>query len=306
MTHPDSGRDASAPAKPIPAIPPFAGLVLGVVSVGSAALLVRLAGEAPPLVIGAYRMLIASAVVVLGALLFARRDLRAYRRSDLPALLGSGVFLALHFAAWVASLRYTSVASSVVLVTTSPLWIALAAPFTTGDPTPKQALVGVLVAMTGAAIIAFGDAGIDLGALGGNALALIGAAAIAGHRLTGRRLRARLSLMAFIAAVYPVAAVCLLAAALATGDAMTGFSAATWNAIAALGLVPQVVGHSAFNWALGYLSPVTVSTALTTEPIAASLLAWLVLGEPPTVTQAAGGLVVLAGVSIALRAEGRR
>lgn len=280
--------------------------MLGVAGVGSAALLVRLAGEAPPLAIGAYRMLIGSVVVVLGALLFARHDLRAYRRSDLPALLGCGVFLALHFAAWIASLRYTSVASSVVLVTTSPLWIALAAPFTTGDPTPKQALVGVLVAMTGAAVIAFGDAGVDLGALGGNALALVGALAIAGHRLTGRRLRTRLSLMAFISVVYPIAALCLLIAALVTGEAMTGYGPATWSALAALGLVPQVVGHSAFNWALAYLSPVTVSTALTAEPIAASLLAWLVLGEPPTPTQAAGGLVVLAGVYTTLRAEGRR
>ena len=306
MTPPGFGRDPGAPARPSPPFPPFAGLVLGVVSVGSAALLVRLAGEAPPLAIGAYRMLIGSAVVVLGAVLFARGDLRAYRRSDLPAIVGSGVFLALHFAAWITSLRYTSVASSVVLVTTSPLWIALAAPFTTGDPTPKRALAGVLVAMTGAAVIAFGDAGVDLGALGGNALALLGALAIAGHRLTGRRLRARLSLMAFVAAVYPIAALCLLAAALAAGEAMTGFSSATWSAIAALGLVPQVVGHSAFNWALGYLSPVSVSTALTTEPIAASVLAWLVLGEPPTLTQAAGGVVVLAGVYITLRAEGRR
>jgi drug/metabolite transporter (DMT)-like permease len=286
-------------------VPPLAGLAVGVVSVGSAALLVRLAGEAPPLTIGAYRMAIGSAVVVLGALLFARADLGTITRGDLPALFWSGVFLALHFATWIASLRLTSVASSVVLVTTSPLWIALAAPFTTGDPVSRRALLGVLTAITGAGIIAAGDAGIDPGALAGNLLALAGAWAIAGHRLTGRRLRARLSLMAFVATVYPIAAVCLVSAAVLAGEPLSGFSATTYHAIAALGLVPQVIGHSAFNWALGYLSPVTVSTALTTEPIAASLLAWAVLGEPPTATQAAGGVVVLTGVYITLRADRR-
>jgi drug/metabolite transporter (DMT)-like permease len=209
----------------------------------------------------------------------------------------------MHFGFWISSLRHTSVASSVVLVTTYPLLVAAASPLVTGDRPARRTVLGILVALAGSAVIAYHDAGVSEGALWGNLLAVLGSATVAGHFLIGRRLRVRLSLLAYVAVVYPVAALCLLAAALAAGDTLAGFAPATYLWMALLGLGPQVLGHSTLNWALKHLTAVAVTTAVMAEPVGASLLVWLALGEAPARLQALGGAVVLTGVALALTAE---
>ncbi len=276
-------------------------LIFAVAMVSTAALLIRLAGDAPPLVVGAYRLGIASLVVLPLALV--RGELRGFPRSLLLPGLASGVCLALHFGFWISSLQHTSVASSVLLVTTNPLLVAAASPLVPGDRPSHRTVAGILVALSGSAAIAYGDAGIDPGSLFGNALALAGSAAVAAHYLIGRQLRARLSLLAYIAVAYPVAAVCLLLAAVATGNPLTGFAAPAYLWMVLLGLGPQVLGHSSLNWALKHLSAVAVTAAVMGEPVGASLSVWLVLGEAPTLLQVAGGAVVLAGVFLALKPE---
>ncbi|HLC30934.1 MAG TPA: DMT family transporter [Dehalococcoidia bacterium] len=287
-------------------MPPQLVLALGVVAVSSAAVIIRLAGEAPALVIGAYRLGIASLVVVPAVSFIAPRDLRAYPRHLIPQVLASGVLLALHFAFWIASLDYTSVAASVVLVTTAPLMVAPLSYWLTGDRVTRQTLGGILIGLIGIGLIAFGNALSEAGSLVGDGLALLGAAAMAGHQLAGRRLRRRLSLPAYIAVIYPVAAVALWGAAGISGGPLIGFSAATYGYLLLLGLLPQVLGHSMLNWSLGHLSAVAVSTAVMAEPVGATVLAFLVLGEAPGMNEVLGGAVVLGGVYLALRGEGRR
>ena len=188
-----------------------------------------------------------------------------------------------------------------MLVTTSSLWIALLSPYFSRDTVSRRTMAGVGIALCGTAVIAFGDAGVDLGSLWGNALALLGAFAIVGHRFTGRDLRARVSLWAYIAVVYPVAAVMLIGMAVLSGGGFTGYAPQTYAVLTVLGLGPQLVGHSAFNWALGHLNAVTVSTSVMAEPVGATLLAWALLAEAPTATQVLGGVVVLSGVLLAMR-----
>lgn len=251
--------------------------------------------------------MIASLVIVPAAAIMWGRRPRLPAQAGVPVLhiTVSGLFLALHLGTWIASLSYTSIASSTVLVTTTPIMLALLPARWRGDPLSRLAVAGVLIAFAGGAVIAFGDAGIDLGMAFGDALALAGAAAMVGHRTTGRQLlRAGLPPLTFLAVVYPVAALSLVAVALPLGQPLFGFGDQTYLALLGLGLVPQLIGHSALNWALTRLSAVSGATAVTGgEPLGATLLGILLLNEVPTVSQAVGGVIVLGGTYMVLRQE---
>lgn len=279
-------------------------LFISVAAISPAALLIRVANvDASPLVIGAYRLSIAALIVVPAALVTSHKSLDALRRDDLWLLLISGVCLALHLAFWITSLSYTSIASSVVLVTTTPLMLAVLPRRWTSDVVTRRTIAGIAVALVGTAVIAYADAGTGQHRLFGDALALLGAAAMAGHRVLGRRLMSEMPLMPYVAVTYPVAAVVLLAGAVASGAALSGFSTQTYGAVALLALGPQIIGHSAANWSLQRMSAVAVSTAIMAEPVGASILAAIFLAEFPGVWVIVGGVAVLAGIALTVGAE---
>lgn len=283
---------------------PIAVLFAGVALTSTAPLLVKLAlGEASPVVIAMLRMVITAALVTPFAWAVQGQHFRRYDRRRVLLTVAAGLLLALSFVLWMSSMAMTSVASSVVLGTTMPLWVALAGPFFTKDKVGTTALVGVAVAIGGAAILAAGDAGLGMGTLAGNGLALLSAMTNAGHRLLGRVLREDLPLLAFIGVLYPVAAAALLLTGWASGQQVTGLSEATYGWILLLALGPQIIGHSIYNWALGKLTAVTVTSGIMVEPVFSILWAALLLADTPTVTQVAGGLVVLAGVYVTQRAQ---
>jgi drug/metabolite transporter (DMT)-like permease len=277
-------------------------LVVGVLCVSSAAVLIRLAA-APPLVIAAYRLLFASAVVIPLALVLARDELVGLDRADLRRIVASGLLLALHFALWITSLEYTSVASSVVLVTTSPLWVALAAPYVLHEPVPRKMYAGVGLAFVGVAVIARGDIAFGRDAVVGDLLALGGALAVAAYFIIGRGVRGHVSLLAYVAVAYGTAAAALVVAALASGAQMIGYARETWAYMLALALGPQILGHSSFNWALRRLSAPFVAATVLAESVGSVVLAWLVLSEKPPHTTLLGGALILAGLFISASAE---
>ncbi|MDE2968817.1 MAG: DMT family transporter [Chloroflexota bacterium] len=278
-----------------PAFVVYGGLALGVSAVSSAAVIIRLA-DAPSLTIAAYRLALASAVVVPLGLAFEWGALSSLTRRQWGLVLAASVCLAAHFAFWIASLEHTSVASSVVIVTSNPVMVAIGAALFLRERSSPRVVAGIAIAVTGGLVIALGDW--DLGArrLFGDFLALLGAVAVAGYYIAGRSLRERLSILGYIAPVYGTAAVILVAAALATGSRLTGFGIEVYGWLVLLALLPQLVGHSSLNWSLGYLPATLVATAVMAEPIGASLLAWAVLDEAPPVATVAGGALVLAGV----------
>ena len=200
------------------------------------------------------------------------------------------------FAFWIASLEHTSVASSVVIVTSNPIYVAIGAAVLLRERSSMRVMVGIAIALAGGVVIALGDWGLGDRRLFGDSLALLGAVAVAGYYIAGRNLRERLSILGYIAPVYGAAAVILVAAALATGTQLTGFGVEVYGWLVLLALLPQLVGHSSLNWSLGYLPATLVATAVMAEPIGASLLAWLVLDEAPPVSSVAGGALVLVGV----------
>jgi drug/metabolite transporter (DMT)-like permease len=287
-------------------------LVAGILAVSAASIFVRFAQrEADSLVIAAGRLALATLALAPLALARHREALRALTRHDLALALGAGVLLAIHFASWIASLAMTTVLLSVVLVTTTPLWVALLSPFVLHERLARGAALGLLLAVAGGALMALGgrperatDAGAAANAWRGGALALLGALAMAGYLLVGRRLRARMALVPYVFVVYGAAAIVLAAAVAVTGRRVTGLDASTWGWIALLALVPQLIGHTTFNWALRHLRATPVAVVLFGEPVGAAVLAWFVLGETPAAFRIAGALVVLAGVFLAARASG--
>jgi drug/metabolite transporter (DMT)-like permease len=304
-----------AAAKPVPAPPAGASrpllahavLAAGVLLVSSASILIRFAQGlgVPSLSLAAWRLTLASLILTPFVLARSRRELARLAPRDIGLAVLAGAFLAIHFATWIASLAYTSVAASTVLVTTNPIWIAAASWLLFRERPGAGLLLGIVLAFSGSvAIFAAGaahPAGVNPEL--GNALALFGSIMVSGYLLIGRSLRPRLSLLAYIWLVYTAAAIALLAAVLATGGPMLGFDTTAYALLLALAVGPQLGGHTAFNWALRYLSPAFIAIAILGEPIGAALLAFLILGERVAPLELAGFVLLLLGIYRAARSE---
>lgn len=280
------------------AVLPLVGLAVALTSVSFGSIFVRLAA-APALAIALWRMTLASAVVVPVAALAGPRQGAPFGRAALLAA-GAGTLLALHFAAWISSLEHTTVAISVLLVNTSPVWVALLGWATLGLRPTRRTWFAIGLAISGGAVIAAGGTG-DPGALLGYGLAVVGAVAMAGYLLLAREAQRDLPYLRYVAVAFGTAATALWIAVLASGTTWYGFSAPTWYALAAMALVSQLIGHGGYNWSLRHLQPGFVSVTLTGEPVLAAGLAWWLLGEPLTGRILIGGALVLGAIVVAVR-----
>jgi len=274
------------------------GVMAGVVCVSFAAIFIRAAG-APALSTAAWRLIVAGAPLLAAALLWRRAELGALSARQWAMTAAAGVALALHFGTWIASLELTSVASSVALVTTQPVWVAILSRLFLREPITGRLAAGIALALAGAALIGGADVSLDGGALPGDALALAGAVFAAAYFVIGRGARAQLSLLSYVGVVYPAAAAALVLAASFAGQPLAGFAPRTWLFLLLLGLVPQLCGHSLLNWALRYLPAPRVSLAILMEPVVATLLAIPLLGERPGPLTVLGAAVTLGGIYLA-------
>lgn len=298
-----------------PPIPPLVVILFGILAVSTASIFIRFAQqEAPSLVIAAVRLTIATLILAPFALIRQRKELVNLQRKQLLLALLSGFFLAVHFASWISSLEYTSVASSVVLVSTSPLWVALLSPFVLKESLSKWIILGLSLTLLGSALVGISDVcslastGLVCPPLGdfvrgeafmGDLLALTGAVMGAGYIIIGRQLRANISLTSYIFIVYGMAAVVLIFVMIIAGQSPFGFLPVTYLMIFLLALVPQLLGHSSFNWALGYLSAAYVSITFLGEPVGSTILAYFILHESPGLFKIIGAILILMGILLA-------
>lgn len=305
---------------------PYLVLFAGVLVASSSSIIIRFAQGAgvPSLSIAAGRMALSALVLTPLALARVRPELRALRGRDLGLALASGALLAVHFASWISSLAYTSVASSSALVATGPLWVGLASLLIFRERLAWATVAGIVATLLGTVLIVLSDmVGGDVGALWrllttgelvaaagdqpnptlGNLLSLLGAVAGSGYLLIGRGLRSRVSVLAYIYVVYSVAAVVLVAWAALAGQPLLGFPPYAYLLLLALALGPQLLGHTAFNYALSALSATFVSVAILGEPVGSALLALLIFGEGFDPLQLAGLALLLAGIFAASRGE---
>lgn len=271
---------------------------------GASGPLVRFS-DAPALAIAAWRLVFAVALI---ALLRARSGgIRPHGREWRAAIVG-GVFLAGHFWAWIASIEYTSVASSVALVCMQPVFVAILSATVLHEHPTRAQWAGIVVAVIGAFVIAWGDWGRGREALFGDALALLGAVLVSVYYVIGRKLRQRLDLWTYTGVVYGVAALVLIGAALASGVEMVHHPGREWLLFGLLALLPTMLGHTGANYALAHYPAYKVNLTILGEPVIASLLAWGLPGirETPPVQTIVGGLLILAGIAVGTLAVGRR
>ena len=291
---------------------PLLVLIVAVLATTYAGPIVRLAA-APALAIAFWRLTLVLPVTGLLALSKGSSERGAVPsatppgtapRSPLPLMILSGALLALHFWSWIASLRYTSVASSVVLVSLKPVFAwSLAAAWLREHPTRMEAW-GIALAVVGASLIGLGDARLSLGALGGDVLALLGAVTGAGYYVIGRRVRQTVGIWRYATGVYLVAAAALALLALARRTPLAGFAGRDWAVFGAMAAGPMLIGHTGMNYALRHFRATTVNVAALGEPVGATLLAWVIpaIHEVPRLTALAGGVLVLVGIGLSLGA----
>jgi drug/metabolite transporter (DMT)-like permease len=301
-------RAAAAPAArgapPVPPVAPGLVLFLSVAAISWAAPLVRFT-EAPALVISFWRL--AFSVVLIAMVLTARGEWRALGRlrpAEWGIALLAGVFLAGHFVAWIASLALTTVAASVAIVSTAPIWVAVIGVVALGEHPSRRQWLGVLLAVAGTAWIGWGDFRGGEDALRGDLLALLGAVLVAAYYVIGRRLRRRIDIWPYVAVVYGCATlVLLMAAAAAAVPLVQGHGRVDWTVFLALAVGPMMIGHTGQNWALRYLPAYVVNLSLLGEPIGATLLAWLLpaIAEVPPLQTLMGGALILTGILLGMR-----
>ncbi|HKP85982.1 MAG TPA: DMT family transporter [Blastocatellia bacterium] len=274
----------------------MAAMGFAVLALASSSIFIAKLERVPALVIAFYRMALAAAFLTPAAITLKRRELSSFGRRDLALLALGGFFLAVHFGAWITSLKYIPIATSVVLVNSHPLFVVIASYFFLGEKPVARGLAGTAMGLAGMAVISK-DALSDLQlAIKGDGLAIVGALAVVGYFIVGRKARARISLLGYATPLYAVCSAFLLVMVLATRSPLYPYTATEWVYFVALAIVPTILGHTVFNWALKHVRPSTISLAFLCEPVVASVLAFFVLGQRPTVATLIGGALIMAGI----------
>lgn len=269
-------------------------LAIGLAAISFGSILVRFSQEAPPLVISFYRMFW-SLVILAPFCLFSRERIRLFNFE--PRRILAGTALALHFAFWISSLAHTSVAVSVLLVNTSPVLVAVLSYLVFSERLTRQGIIGILLTITGSVLLVWEDLS-RLGDPTGALLALAGALMLGIYLVTGKKIRSANGLLQYVVPAYFIAALVLGMLILARGQSFLGYSGQTHFFMFALGLVPQVMGHTSYNWGIRYTSATLIATVIVMEPFLASVWAWWLLGEAVTTAIAGGGVLVASGIII--------
>lgn len=276
---------------------------IGLITLSFASIIIKLT-NAPSIVIAAGRLLIAS--LILQPIFWLKfQTLRLeIKRTNWSLIILSGVFLAAHFTMWIESLNHTTVPSSVVLVATDPIFVAILSPLLLKEKVSLKIIIAIIFGVVGTTVIA--SQGINSFAISkGNLLALGGAGCAGGYLLVGRKVRPELSLLSYIYIMYTTAAIILLLSVFITGNSFANLSLKSYLFIILLGLGPQLIGHTSFNWALRYLTAPVVAMTILGEPIGTIILSWLILKQPPTIFEIIGGIIIGIGIYLATSSIGR-
>jgi drug/metabolite transporter (DMT)-like permease len=282
-------------------------LLAGTISVSFAPILVRYAqAEGVPSVLVAASRLVFAAILVTPLVLTRHMStLRTLTRKEVALAAISGVFLAAHFLTWVISLEYTSVLISTVIVTSSPIWVAILESFLLRAKLPKAVILGLVIAIIGGIMISLTGAidpgqELDSGAsMFGAFLALLGALCMPFYLMIARKLGDRIPIMPYIWMVYGSAGIVLMVAAIASSTPLTGYSDRAWLAVAGMVIFPQLIGHTSLNYAVKFMPLTLVSMVSQMEPIGSSILAFLIFAELPLPIQIAGSAIIVTGVILA-------
>lgn len=280
-------------------------LVVGVLSLASSAILIRFAQEGPALAIATWRTGLAVVLLAPAAFLRSRSEMRQFSRRDWLLISGAGILLGLHFVAWIESLYHTTVASSTVLGTTSPIFLAVFGFLFIKEILTRRVVIAIIIGVCGSALIGLGDGlGTDESRgsdpLLGNLLALSAAVLFSFYLLLGRIIRRKTSWLAYVFPLYSIAALSILAVAALRGVPIFGYSPLFYVFCLLMAVFPQIIGHGSFNYALRYIPAAILALLTLLEPIMASTAAYFLFGETPYWLTIVGMGFVLGGVGLAV------
>lgn len=270
-------------------------VIIGVLFVSFSSILIRLS-NAPSLIIATYRLAITTLLVLPSFMMKGKGELSTFDRKSLLLSMFSGVFLAFHFATWITSIKYTSIASSTILVNTHSIFVVLATYLVLKDKVSRKALLSMGITIIGSIIIASGDFGVGTNVFYGDMLAIMGAFFVAGYMIIGRMLRQKMSATLYTFVVYLSCTITLLLLDAVTSTQLYPYALREWFIFAGLAVFCTILGHSIFSWSLAYVKPTFLSTAVLGEPVFASLWAILLFGEIPSLWQVIGSAVILYGI----------
>ncbi|MFD1067121.1 DMT family transporter [Oceanobacillus locisalsi] len=285
---------------------PKAAVVIGVFSISTSAIFVRLATEASASILANYRLLFAVLLLLPFILFHYKHEIKRISTKNWWLSILAGTFLALYFILWFESLHYTSIASSVVLISLQPLLAFIGTYFLFGERFSSAAIISIFIVLLGGLIIGSGDFQLSGNALFGDMLALLGAIAVTIYFLSGQHVRKKVSLITYTFIVYGISAILLTLFNIIRQENFFSYPADHWWIFIALAIIPTFLGHSLFNWSLKWLSTSTISMAVVFEPIGASILAFLILNEAPTWSQFLGGTIIVFGLFLFILSTSRK
>jgi drug/metabolite transporter (DMT)-like permease len=239
------------------------------------------------------------------------RSFKNINKRDFFLSLFGGLFLSLHFITWISSLKYTSVASSVVLVTTNPIFVGVFSYFLLKEKQHIELVAGIVLCFIGSIMIAVGDSGLggvtSIGkpALIGDALALIGAFMASGYLIVGSKAREHLDIVTYVTLVFTISAIFLLLTSLVIRMPFTGYRPSSYLFMVLLAVIPQLIGHTSINWALKHLKSSMVAISILGEPVGAAVLAYIFFQESVGTIQLAGIVLIFSAILIASK-KGRK
>ena len=284
----------------------FASVSIGIIAISFASIFIRFCNDVPSIMIATYRLTLSSIILLLIAKSKGIRLSSYNKRHILMGILG-GFFLSLHFYFWISSLKFTSVASSVVLVATNPIFVGLFSYLFFKEKQPAELILGIILSFSGSIILAVGDCSFqgltaqNPSFLLGDILAFLGAIMASGYLMVGSKLREEMDILPYISMVYTFSASFLLITSLSLGVSFTGYKESSYFYMVLLAIVPQLIGHTAFNWALKHLKASMVAITILGEPIGASILAYFIFGEMIQSCQSVGIILIFLAIIIASR-----
>jgi len=283
-----------------PAINPHLAILAGVIAVSFSSLFVRLSA-APPLITATYRLLFTFLMIAPFTLIRHRKELLALNHREIMLATLSGLFLALHFATWFTSLSYTTIASSVVIVTLQPVFVVIGSWLFFRERISRRSAVGGLLALSGSIVIGAGDFRLGMEAFYGDLLALLAAVLVSGYMIIGRKIRSHVALSAYTFVVYGSSAGTLLLLSLFSSGSLAPYPAREWLLFLALALICTVGGHTIFNWVIRYVPASTVAVCILGESLGAIAWGAVFLKEYPGWRQILGGGVIFSGLYLFTR-----
>jgi len=281
-------------------------LSVGIIALSFAAIFIKFCEDVPSLMIATYRLAISSIIVLIFAKSRGVRFSHFTKRQLFMGMLG-GLFLALHFTFWISSLKFTSVASSVVLVNTNPIFVGIFSYLFLKETQPIDLIAGIILSFLGSIILAVGDSGLrglsiaNPSHLLGDSLALLGALMASGYLMVGSKARQEMDVVSYTAVVYSFSALFLLTAAFFSGIPFTGYRPSSYMFMVLLAIVPQLIGHTSINWALKHLKASMIAITILGEPIGASILAYVIFQEKISSFQGTGIILIFLAIIIASR-----